>query len=221
MNLAEIDTQDASTLICDYLACASCGVIDRDHARIRSGTRCSTCGKEGTGGRLAFPISIHVLVDLVQQAYHSKAPVGPTDGPQLQGIGTILMFCALREALLNWFLIRLLRAQKVPAPLMDKLLADNKLASQKFGDLFTAVVGEKWERALEEVSRGADVDYLATSNLMKEAAAIRNAFLHEGSAWRATQQLATECVNAMPSLMSLFVGLHNAYAHPLLRQDSV
>jgi hypothetical protein len=50
---------------------------------------------------------------------------------------------------------------------------------------------------------------------MQDAATIRNEFLHEGRAWQATRQIATDCVNAMPSLVALFVALHNVYVHPL------
>jgi len=215
--LAEIDTQDASTLVCDYLVCGNCGIIDRDHSRMRKGSKCSTCEKESEAGRLAFSINIRILVDLVQQAYHSTAPVGPISGPQVPNIGTVLLFCTLREALLNGFLINRLRAQHVPKPLMEKLLGDNRLASQKFGELFTSVVGCKWENAVAEASRYTAGDFTSASNLMRDAATIRNEFLHEGRAWQATREFATNCVNAMPLLVGLFVALHNLYVHPLQR----
>lgn len=50
---------------------------------------------------------------------------------------------------------------------------------------------------------------------MRNAAAIRNTFLHEGQAWEATKEIATECVNAMPLLVELFATLHNVYVRPL------
>src|SRR3990167_8799456 len=94
-----------------------------------TGYRCIVCGGESEGGSGYFPINIHILVDLVQQAYHSTTPVGPISGPQVPGSGTVLFFCTLREALLNTFLLNHLRAQRVPENLIDKLLDDNKLAS--------------------------------------------------------------------------------------------
>lgn len=215
--LSEIETQDASTLVCDYLVCKHCGIIERDHDRMRSGHRCATCNGESEAGRLAFPVSIHILVDLVQQAYHSKAPVGPISGPQVPSIGTVLFFCTLREALLNTLLLSHLRSQNVPAPLIERLLEDNKLAGQKFGELFTSVFGVKWKVAVPRASSHEGVDFEPVSNLMLRAAGIRNEFLHEGRGWGATQEFATECVNSMPALVSLFVALHNVYVHPLLR----
>jgi hypothetical protein len=219
MQLADIDGQDASTLVCDLLICRHCAFIDRDHDRIRKGSTCSTCGKQSEGGRLAFPISIHILVDLVQQAYHSTAPVGPISGPQVPSIGTILLFCTLREALLNWFLIGRLRAQNVPAAIVEKLLADNRLANQRFGELFKSVVECRWDEAVSNASRHVSGDFSSVSELMREAAVIRNTFLHEGLGWQATPEVAKACVNAMPLLVSLFATLHNLYVHPLQQRN--
>jgi len=217
--LAEIDTQDASMLVCNHFICPQCGIIDRDYGRLRKGYCCNVCGSESESGSMAFPISIHVLVDLVRQAYHSTAPVGPISGPQVPDIGTVLFFCTLREALLNAFLINHLRAQRIPKNLIDRLLEDNKLASQKFGDLFTSVIGEKWNDAVFKASEHAGMDFRSTSELMRTAASLRNEFLHEGRAWAASHEFATTCVNSMPEVISLFVALHNGYVHPLLRSD--
>lgn len=218
--LSDIDDQPASTLSCDHLICGHCGVVDRDHSRSRVGSNCSSCGAVSEGGRLHFSINIHILVDLAQQAFLSSAPVGPISGPQASGIATILFFCALRETLLTKFLTDLLRAQNVPGRLIEKLLDDNKLANQKFGDLFSSVVGVTWNVAVAEASRQEGRFFEPVSQLMKDAAAIRNEFLHEGSAWSASQEVAKSCVDELPALVSLFVSLHNLYIHPLVRSAS-
>lgn len=219
IQLAEIENQDASTLVCSHLICRKCGIVDRDYSRTRKGGKCSTCGKESEGGSLMFPTSTHILVDLVQQAFHSKSPVGPISGPQVPDIGTVLFYCTLREALLNALLLNHLRTRVVPEALVKKLLDDNKLASQKFGDLFTAVVGVKWFEAVAEASKFADVNFKPTSDLMRSAAALRNEFLHEGTGWQATHEFAAECLNSLPMLVELFVALHKLYVHPLYPRD--
>lgn len=218
--LSEIDSQPASSLVCDHLICRACGVIDRDYDRLRKGHRCSTCGSESEAGSLVFPISIHVLVDLVQQAFHSQSPTRPLNAPQGADVGAVLYFCTLREALLNTFLVNNLRAREVPEPLISKLLDDNKLASQKFGGLFTSVVGVKWEEAVGQVSLQTGVDYKSVSALMRSAAELRNEFLHSGRAWALTREFATQCVDSMGELVGLFVSLHNEYTHPALRRDA-
>jgi hypothetical protein len=97
------------------------------------------------------------------------------------------------------------------------LLDDNKLANQKFGDLFTSILGQKWDEAVTEASKHAGEDFESVSQLMKQAASIRNEFLHEGTAWSATLDVATACVDSMPALASLFVALHNIYIHSLIQ----
>lgn len=218
--LSDIDNQPASTLSCDHLICKHCGIVDRDHSRMMGGSCCSTCGAESEGGRLHFSINIHILVDLTQEAFLSSAPVGPISGEQASGIATILLFCALRETLLTKFLTDRLRAQNVPGKLIEKLLDDNKLANQKFGDLFSSVIGVAWNEAVAEASRHEGRSYEPVSLLMKQAATIRNEFLHEGAVWSASQEVAKSCLDGLPSLVSLFVSLHNLYVHPLVRDAS-
>ena len=213
--LADIDSQPASTLACSHLTCASCAMVDRDWERMRRGHTCVACGATGEGGRLYFPISIHILVDLIQQAYHSQAPTSPLNSPQGQDVGTVLYFCTLREALLNHFLIGSLKFQNVPVSLIEKLLEDNKLASQKFGELFTSVTGLKWADAVNRLSANGNIPFSTVSALMRNAAELRNTFLHVGSAWAITRELSTECMNAVPNMVELFVALHNEFSrHP-------
>lgn len=185
---------------------------------MRAGTSCRICGTQAAGGRLAFSVNIHILVDLIQQAFHSTAPVGPISGPQVPAIGTIILFCTLREALLSAFLRSHLRATEVTEPLIHRLFADNKLASQKFGPLFSSVVGCSWNEAVAKASAKCETDFAPVSTLMRDAASIRNEFLHEGSAWSATNEFATSCVNNLPEVMRLFVAIHNIYTHPVRRK---
>jgi len=215
--LSEIDSQPLSMVVCNHLICRTCGIIDRDRGRLSKGHRCSTCNAEGDGGVAVFSVNIWVLVDLLQQAFHSQSPTGPLDAPQGNSVGTILYFCTLREALLNTFLLGNLRARHVPAPLVEKLMEDNKLASQKFGGLFTSVVGTKWEVAVSTVSASTGSDFQSVSQRMRTAAELRNEFLHEGRAWGMTYEFAKECVDSVGGLVRLFVALNNEYTHPILR----
>lgn len=214
--LSEIDFQHASTLVCDQMQCQACGWIDRDRDRMRKGHRCKVCNTESEGARLAFSVNISVLVNLCQEAYFSQPKLTTPYSPQSANIAPILFFCTLRECLLNHFLQMHLRALNVPWPLIEKLLDDNKLANQKFGDLFTTVTGVKWDEAVKTASANASNDFKIVSELMRTAAIIRNKFLHEGHAWKSTREFATECIDSLPQLTQLFVTLNNAYTHPLL-----
>ena len=218
--LSEIAGQPLSMLVCNHQICKNCGVIDRDYGRLKKGHRCKHCQAESEAGRLVFPINIHVLVDLVQQAYHSQSPTAPLDAPQGQDVGTVLFYCSLREALLNTFIINNLRARNIDEALISRMLDDNKLASQKFGGLFTSVIGVKWNEAISELNRLRKEDYAAVSDLMREAAELRNEFLHEGKAWGINRELAKRCVDSVCKLMSMFVALHNEYTQPLLHSEA-
>jgi hypothetical protein len=114
---------------------------------------------------------------------------------------------------LNTFLMNNLRARRVPEPLISKLLEDNRLASQKFGGLFSSVIGVKWDDAVQCVSESSGIEFKSVSLLMRAAAEVRNEFLHEGIAWGVTRSFATQCVDSMGQLVNLFVWLHNEYTH--------
>lgn len=216
--LADVDCQAASTLVCDFMICKRCGTVDRERSRMVKNSICPACHRPAGVARLYYPINVHTLVDLVQQSYHSEAAVNPVYGPQASNVGTILFFCALREMLLTHFFVALLHAQRVPTPISEKLLDDNKLASQKFTSLFPALVGKTWNEAVGEASSFEGTDLHSVSNLMLSAANIRNEFMHEGTGWTATREVATNCVNSMFALISLFVALHNLYVRPHLQK---
>lgn len=208
--LSSIDTQNASSLACLWFECLQCRTVDNDRERMRVGHACRSCGQAGDVARLYFPIIIHILVDLTHQAFHSNAPVGPINGPQTRSIGTIVFFCALREALLTHFLTCLMTTQGLSQDIMERLLSDNKLAHQRFGQLFKSVVGVKWDDAIKEISVGGR-DYSDVSTLMIRASEVRNKFMHRGSAWEATEEMAMRCVDDLPTLIRLFATLHNQY----------
>lgn len=209
--LANIDSQFASTLVCSHLICKDCGFVDRNLDRMTCGHICSECCKPGDRGRLYFNVSVHILVDLMQQAYHSQSPASQPYGPHGQDVGTVIYFCTLRESLLNQFLIEAMQAKGTSRPLIEKLLEDNKLANQRFGGLFTATTGKKWSEAVSEMSTKLGSNFGSVSELMRKAAELRNTFLHEGSAWAITREFSTHCMNTVPAMVELFVGMHLEY----------
>jgi len=212
--LSEIDGQGISTLVCLYLICVHCAVIDRDMKRIRVGHKCSTCGKESDAGRLAFPTNIHMLADMTQQSFHAKSPQNIGDDTA-HNIATLLHFCTLREVLITNFLITHLRAKSIPTEIIERLLEDNKMAHQKFTQLFASVVGKKWDDAVLAASKHDGRDYSSASDLMKRAAKLRNSFLHDGNVRGVDRDFAEECINGLGAIFGLFVALHNVYTHSL------
>lgn len=217
MKLSEITNQSISSLICDYLVCPNCGVIDRDFERMIKGYNCPICNAESEAGRLFFDLTVSTLTDLLQQTYHSSFQLSEfTSQPQSSDVGTIILFCTIREVLLTNFIIRLLRAKNIPVEIIEKLLDDNKLANQKFGDLFKTATGTKWDAAIKDLSKKLKFEFIEVSNVMKKSSEVRNSIIHEGSIWSATHELSTTCINNIGSLFFLFVELHNTYVHPVI-----
>jgi hypothetical protein len=210
--LSEITSQPASSLACSHLIGKDCGFVDRDWERMTRGHICSECRQPGDGGRLYFHVGIRILVDLIQQAYHAQSPAGAPNGPRGQDVGTIIYFCTLRETLLNQLLIEAMKAKGHSNARIERLLKDNKLANQRFGELFHEVIGKKWPESVSELSTKLRSNFEPVSDLMIRAANQRNRFLHEGSAWLMTTEFSTQCINAVPAMVELFVGMHNEYS---------
>ena len=198
-----------------FRSCRTCSIVDQDGERPRAGHLCRACGKPGNGGRLHFSINIHVLVDHMQSAYRATSPSYESSGPRGNDVGTVLYFCTLRESLVNHFLIDHLLAQRVAPPLISRLLDDNKHASQKFGALFSSVIGLKWKVAVGRASTAADVDFNPVSSLMERAAQARNEFLHQGTPWCIKAILSKDCGDSSARLVHLFAALHNEFTRPL------
>jgi hypothetical protein len=215
--LSEIESQALSTLVCSHFVCQNCGIIDLDFDRSRKGHICDTCNFVSKSGCLAFHIGFHTLVDLIQEAYHANSITSTNYKPSNSSVATILFYCTLREKLLNNFIEQHLYALKVPDSIIERLLDDNKLANQKFGELFTSTVGITWNAAIKHISKEADINFADISTQMKTAADLRNKFLHQGHPWSISKDFATSCVNSLGDLVNLFVKLHNTYTHPLVK----
>lgn len=215
-SLSDLKGQSLSTIVCDFFICPSCGIIDRDDERGRRGHRCSHCLVESERARLAFDANIMCLVDLAQVMFHSEAHPSSQKDFQLMSrdVGTLLIICSLREALLtNFFVVNLL-AKKVERQLIERLLNDNRSTNQRLNKLFPSVVGVKWKQAIESLPDKHPMNYSDVSSLMEEAAKERNNFLHEGSPWRISRDLPRRCIDSLFVWMSLFVALHNQYTQP-------
>lgn len=220
MDITEIVDQPLTTLVSDHLVCDFCRVVDRDRERCTTGYACPSCGMESQGGMMYFSINTHVLVDLIQEAYH--APPNELlgrgyDGMDSHSISVVIYFCTLREVLMDNLVSELLVAKEVPEGIRDRLLSDNKLYLKKQNSLFPSLVGEKWKDAVGDLGSGAQIDYVEVDGFVEDAVKARNNFLHEGSRWSINRDLSTGCLRSLWGLISLYVGLHNRYVHPVYK----
>lgn len=217
--LSDIVTQPLSSLVSDHLICKHCCIVDRDHNRMIAGYSCPTCGNTSDAGRLYFPINIQILVDLLQEAYHSDQQfdkrISLHSGCGHHDISVVIYFCTLREILLNKFIAELLNAQNIPDNISNQLLSDNKFYRQKQGKLFFSLTNMKWKDSISILDKGVELNYIELDEFINNIAEIRNSFVHEGNNWSISRDLATNCVNHIWPLIDFYVSLHNMFIHPL------
>ena len=210
--------QSLSTLIANYLECQECRIIDRNAERMRSGYICPVCDYVSEGGRLYFHINIHILIDLIQESYHSVNSEQVTEklyeGEGPHDISVIIFFCTLREALLDNLISRLMTAQNLSDGVSERLLSDNKFHVQKQDKLFKSLTGVKWNDAIDMLNKNSNLDYKEIDDFVVSVVRARNNFIHEGCKWSIDRELSTNCMNNLFGLIKIYVELHNSYVHP-------
>lgn len=226
MDVLEIKSQSLSLVLADFHVCEYCHIVDRDQNRIRYEYPCPTCGKPGNGGHMYFDLSVDTLINLMQESFHAtpwEASENTTAGISSRSahyLSVVILFCTLREMLLSRFVYELLVAQKIPARVCRRLLADNSVYKQRQGKLFRCLTGEKWKNAIRKLSMDGNLDYVELDEFLKQAVDARNKFLHEGSKWAIDKAMAEGCMRNIWPLLNLFVDLHNHYVYPLYSRDA-
>jgi hypothetical protein len=160
-----------------------------------------------------FHANILILIDLMEESYSSRSESDSNELLSPNNVAVLLFFCTLKEALFENFLRQLFNALRFSRPVQKKLLDDNRLFHEKIDSLLPALIEEKWTTALDSVGRFAGKDFRGLNALLASTARTRNAFLHDASPWSITATLADSCVDALSSMIELFVALHNYYVH--------
>ena len=161
-----------------------------------------------------FHFGIHVLIDIIQTAYHS-APLpsirdSAIDSTKARYISVIVLFCTLREALADHLILEASRAAKIKKSIYERLIADNRNYSQKQNNLIPSLIGKKWNAVCAELGP----KYVTLNETLKTIAAKRNKFVHEGKVYCVSEDDAISCMESIPSLLELFVRIHNKYVQP-------
>ena len=217
MDITKIKEQPLSTLLAAFFECQQCRIVD-GHMERGGKFECPTCMKINNGGRIYFHINIHILIDLIQESYHSanvESGVAKLyKGKGAHDISVIIFFCTLRETLLENLIIRLIQAQNLSEGVSDRLFKDNRFYILKQDKLFKSLTNIKWSEAISKLSIENDLDYKEIDKFVSDIAEVRNKFIHEGSKWSIDRDLSTSCIKNLWGLINLYVGLHNTYVHP-------
>lgn len=218
MNVIDIKSQRLSSLLTAHNICQNCHVVDMDNRRSRVGYICPVCKAPSKGGMMYFNLSVHALINLMQEAYHSesKALSNDTQDDRVRAhdVAVVLFFCTLRELLLNNLIKELCHAQKIPQPIYERLLSDNKFHMQRQDQLLPALTGIKWREALQKLKNKNSPDYVKLDDFIIKAVKARNSFMHKGYKWSIPKSMGKECIQNTRPLITLYVELHNYFVHP-------
>lgn len=217
VDILDIKGQRLSTILADHCECEHCHIVDRDRNRSKRGYPCPRCGAKGDGGEVYFHIGLRSSIDLMQELYHT--PTRHADGSGLSvashHLAVVVFFCTMVESLIENLLREIMLAQKVPLNLQERLLADNLHTKQRVSKLFPALVDDKWNDAISAAIRahkGKRIDFKAALDFFLKAVAARNRFLHPpGNKWAIGLDMPRQCLRLTPTLLVLFVWLHNRY----------
>jgi hypothetical protein len=216
--ILEIKSQKLSLLLADFQICRACRVVDRDWERLRVGHPCGVCGKPSEAGLMYFHISIHILINLMQEAFHSPPVIhdGETDvaiETDAHNISVLLFFSTLREMLMNNFITHICSASKIPVGVYNRLLSDNRTYMQRQEKLLPSLTGKKWEQLIKEENEKVEIDFKSMNVFLVKSMEKRNRFMHEGAKWGIDRGIAEGCIINIWPLLNFYVCIHNRFVH--------
>jgi hypothetical protein len=227
-DITEIKHQSLGSVLTDFHICQHCHIVDRDSDRIMVGHPCSNCGKPSPSGRGYFNLSVHSLINLMQEFFHkdqveepscSDAGLYEVSPKKNSRVAVVVFFVTLREVLLENLLYDLMIAQNLSGNVCKRLFADSPMHKQRLEKLFPSLTGVTWKTALDTVDKTCDLDYIELDSFVRKTVDARNRFLHKGSKYAITEKMAEECLRNIWPLLNLHVYLHNEYVAPYYRED--
>lgn len=219
MDILEIRDQKLSSLLSFFMICTSCKIVDNDIDRIDVGYKCPNCGIAGNVARSYFPMSVHNLIDLMQEFYHlkqrfdadSEPAMNETQNDTNHQLAVVILFCTLVEVLLQHFLECLMTKLGLPPKIQDRLLNDNISTRQRVEKLFPALTGLQWNATIKRLNEQVELNYVETLEFCKRAAEKRNIFLHRGIKYAIPKDMPETCLRQIWTIVNLFVSLHNEF----------
>ena len=207
-----------STIAGEYYQCTECRTADQFRRNLE-GTICPACNKQSDHGLSFFDLSVLAMIDLLQEAYLAIPEQSKEDPEQLERVhshsaSVLIFYCIIRELLLIRFTTALMVALKLPRSVQERLQADSDTHTTRLFKLFPALTGIKWEEALKGLSSTSGHDWLALNQFLKDVAAKRNNFMHDGLFFKAGRKDADDCISNLFPLLELFIELNNRFIHP-------
>lgn len=219
MSITEIMDTSLWPTVANYFICEHCRVVDTNIHFTERNYRCPTCGKTSDTGRVFFDINILTLIDLIQEAFHTKPRKKSEFGNKkinAPSLAVLIFFCTLREALLESLIFNLMCMHDLPPNVRDRLYDDNRMYSDKMKKLFPSLAGLKtWNEALSQIKVKTGRDHKPIDEFLKKADKMRNEILHEGNKLAFRPHMKKACLENIPKLLKLYVDFHNTFIHPV------
>ena len=212
-DVTTVANQRLSSLFADFLICDSCLAVERVQMQGTSDMQCLYCNHPIKSGSTYFPLSIHNLIDMMQEFYHmdnGTPPSSPIDRGNHK-LAVVIFFCSLGEVLLQHFLEHSMEVLNLPRRIRKRLLNDNLYPKQRVEKLFPDLTGKKLKATLKEMSATIELDYTKTLEFYLQALKVRNIFLHEGNKYAIPSSMPQDCLKNIWPMISMFVRLHNRF----------
>ena len=225
LDILDVKDSSLSLLLADFHICQYCHIVDKDTNRQEVGSLCPNCKKPSPGGQMFFNISVHSVINLMQEFFHKDHGASESeesfnfDRSRNAKIGVVIFFVTLREVLLNNLLYDLMRTQNLPANVCKRLFSDSCTHQQRLDKLFPSLSGMKWKKAVETINNNSEIDYVEVDKFIRNVVKARNEFLHEGKKWAIKNEMAEECMKNIWPLLNLYVSLHNYFIVPLYSKE--
>lgn len=219
MKLEKIKDRSLCLVVANHQICDHCKVVDLDIRRIEGGYICPICSKPGDTGHMFFDMNILTLINLIQEAFHTKPwKDSEFDNKKINAhsLSVLIFFCTLREVLLERLIYDLMCMHRLPKAVCERLYDDNRTYSDRMNRLFPSLIGLKsWKEALKQVETTTGRKHSDINDFLKKASDMRNEILHEGRKWAFEPHMKKSCLDSIPPLLGLYVDLHNVFLHPV------
>jgi len=214
LSILEIDNQRFSTLFASYFSCSKCGYVTDDLEILNAKSPCKHCGSTNHRAYFHFRMGVLIMVDLMQEYYHLQ----PSESPLLKALGKghvnhllaiIIYYCSLGELLFEDFLVKYMIKASIPSSIQGELLKD--ISMDKRLGLFHALTGKRFKTVVKQLSQRSKVDYNRVVSFYLQVRNERNTFLHTGNKFLIKKDMIDNCLIDTPSLIQLFVDIHNLF----------
>lgn len=216
MTLTKIRDRRVSFIIANHQHCGYCMKVDCDMGRLTKSYKCPICNKPSDTSLPFFDMDIGMIIDLIQEASQGRPRKKFSVPIHAHSLSALILFCTLREVLLDRLIERLMKMHGLPDTVRQRLDDDNKNYNQRRDRLMPSLIGTKnWKDSICHLQNKTKKKYGDIDDFLKKASERRNEILHEGLTWTSEPDFTKDCLGKILPLIDLYVDFHNIFIHPV------